>query len=217
MFELISDISLYSELIPVIFYILFHKRINDNVLRVIFLLLIGGIIFEIIGLYSSNKYNNNIFIWNFFTLIETLLLTFFFHKIFENQLVKKITLFLSGIFLAFWGFQQTKNGFQVFDETSLAIEQVFIIAFSIYYLFEQLKTPESTFVYTSPRFWVVIAYFIYMSATFFLFLFLKTFSNDEKSKYLILNSFFIIIKIILLSVAMFMRSKQPKTKKFHLS
>lgn len=177
----------------------------------------GGVLLELIGIYSSFKYGNNSFLLNFFTLFETLLLTLFFHKIFENQLVKKITLFLSGIFLAFWGFQQTKNGFQVFDETSLAIEQVLIIALSIYYLFEQLKNPESTFVYTSPRFWIVIAYFIYMSATFFLFLFLKSFSNEEKSKYLILNSFFIIIKIILLSVAMFMRNKQPKAKKFHLS
>lgn len=217
MFEFISDISLYSELIPVILYLLLYKRINDKVLRVIFLLLVGGIIFEIIGLYSTNKYNNNIFIWNFFTLVEALILTLFFHKIFENQLVKKIIILLIVNFSAFWFFQQAKNGFQVYDETSLAIEQVLIISFSIYYLFEQLKNPESTFVYTSPRFWIVIAYFIYMSATFFLFLFLKSFSNEEKSKYLILNSFFIIIKIILLSVAMFMRNKQPKAKKFHLS
>lgn len=218
MFNLfLANLSFWVTFIPVILYLLFHLKSGDKALRVIFILLIGGILLEFIGKYTSKIYHNNTFTLNIFTIFETLLIVYFFFTIYAGNYAKKIALVLGGLFLSFWLFQQVKNGLNVFDETSLALEQILIILLSIYYLFEQLRNPESLFVYTNPRFWVVIAYFLYMSATFFLFLFLMSFSNEEKSKYLILNSLFIIIKIIFLSVAMFMRTKQPKTKKFHLS
>lgn len=217
MFELIANISFITEALPVLLYFIFQKKIQDKVLRVIVFIVAAGFVFDLYSTWETSRDNGaNYSILNFFTLLETLALLYFFSKILKNTKAKIVVGILSGFFLLVWVLLKFKTSFNTFDDTSIALEAIIIISLSVYYLFEQIIKPQAFFLYTQPRFWVVVAYFIYMAATFFLFLFLNSLSAEEQSKYLVLNSIFLIIKTIFLSIAMFMKNTPPKPKKFEL-
>ena len=75
------------------------------------------------------------------------------------------------------------------------------------YLFIEIKGTNNLLIYSTFNFWVVIAFLIYFSGTFFLYLMTeKLMSNPSFQKlYLIINISFNIIKNILLCVAMTMK------------
>lgn len=219
MFELIANISFITEVLPVLLFLIFQKKIQDKVLRVIVFLVVAGFVFDAYSTWETSRNNSNganYSILNFFTLLETLTLCYFFFKIVVKSKAKKVIAVTAALFSIIWLLLKFKTSFNTFDDTSIAIEAIIIICLSVYYLFEQISKPQAIFLYTTPRFWVVTAYLIYMAATFFLFLFLNSLSDEEKVKYLVLNSVFLIIKTIFLSIAMLMKNTPAKPKKFEL-
>lgn len=77
----------------------------------------------------------------------------------------------------------------------------------IYYFFDQLKQPNTLLIYSSISFWIIIAFLIYLSGTFFLFLYADDTRVDKafRMQYYLINSSFYIFKNILLGVAMLMK------------
>ena len=77
----------------------------------------------------------------------------------------------------------------------------------IYYFFDQLKDSNTLLIYSSINFWVVISFLIYLSGTFFLYIYADSMINDKAyiKQYIIINSSFTILKGILLGVAMLMK------------
>ena len=90
------------------------------------------------------------------------------------------------------------------------MECVLIIAMCIYYFFDQLKDSNTLLIYSSINFWIVIAFLIYLSGTFFLYIYADSMINDKAfiQQYIIINSSFGILKNILLGVAMLMKPTQ---------
>lgn len=216
-FELISLIAFYAELLPVLLYLLLLRRIQDKVIRVIFWLLVIGFFTDALNNYISSEGRSTIYIANIFTLIETQFVVFFFYKILHSPLAKKIIAISAGLFFVFWAILYFREGHIHLLESIFAIEAIGIISLSVYYFYEQLKVPDTPFVYMQPRFWVVTAYLIYTAGTFFLFLYLDSLELDLQKKYYLLNSVFLILKTILLSIGMFMTKKLPEKKKFQLT
>jgi hypothetical protein len=211
-FELISLIAFYTELLPVLFYLILQKRIQDKVIRVIFWLLVVGFFIDVLNNYISSQSKSTVYIANLFTLIETQFVVYFFYKILHSPVAKKITIISALLFIVFWAVLYVKEGQDHHLESIFAIEAIGIISLSTYYFYEQLKVPDTPFVYMQPRFWVVTAYLIYTSGTFFLFLYLDSLELDLQKKYYLLNSVFLILKTILLSIGMFMTKKTEKKK-----
>jgi hypothetical protein len=62
-------------------------------------------------------------------------------------------------------------------------------------------------IYASINFWIIISFLIYLSGTFFLYIYSESRINDKTfiKEYIIINSSFIILKGILLGVAMLMK------------
>lgn len=77
----------------------------------------------------------------------------------------------------------------------------------IYYFFDQLKQTNNLAIYTSINFWVIIAFLIYLSGTFFLYIYADAMLSDKVflKIYLIINSSFYILKNVLLAIAMLMK------------
>lgn len=96
----------------------------------------------------------------------------------------------------------------------VAIIAITVIVYSIFYFYEQLTKPtigNQLFLYNTPSFWIVIAFLIYFSGTFFLYIYsqnkdLST-DNDFKTQYAIINSIFILLENILLGIAMLVKNK----------
>lgn len=213
----ILKIAVFTQVLPIIFYLVFKKRINDKSLRVIFFLLIFAFACDLYGYYSLSDQKGNFITYNLLILIEGLSLGFFFYQILNNKIVKQI-LFVTGLgFSIFWVFKFLTYGRQTFLNSCITIENVSILAFAVYYYYEQVRRVRSTLIYNQPRFWIVTAYLIYIAGTFFLLLYLPSFSMEDQEKYYVLNYVFLILRTILLCIAMLMKTDNPATKNSRLT
>ena len=167
--------------------------------------------------YSSYNGKPTTLFASTFTLIETLFLFYFFQKVITSPLAAKTISVLAIIFIAIWLFLFIKTGVNANIDLAYGMECICIIGLSVYYFFEQVKNPGSLYFYTQARFWVVTAYLIYTAGTFFLFLYQKDLSIEEQRKYFVLNSIFLILKTLILSVAMLMKTNTTERKKFQIT
>jgi hypothetical protein len=141
--------------------------------------------------------------------VEYSFLSFFFYLILLKKLEKKIilyvwisyTLFASIDFVYF-------NNWKAFDSFASGIEFIIIIILCIYYLFSQIKGSNNLLIYSTFNFWVIITFLIYFSGTFFLYLMADSMRENIhfQKLYFIINISFNILKNILLSVAMTMKT-----------
>ncbi|MDQ6904737.1 MAG: hypothetical protein M3139_17215, partial [Bacteroidota bacterium] len=77
----------------------------------------------------------------------------------------------------------------------------------IFYLAVQIRGSNNLFVYSTSNFWIIISFLIYISGTFFLYVMAENMIQNKafQIQYAVINSVFIILKNILLSVAMLMK------------
>ena len=191
---------------------MFYKRINDKSLWAIFCLLIFTIFADVYGLYTFYLDISNILAFNVFLIIETSLLYYFFFQLFLTRLIKQLLIFLFCFFLLFWTVEFFNYGTKQFLFYGAIFENITVLAFIIYFYYEQLIKFNSTLIYYQSRFWVVSAYLVYIAGTFFLLLFMTSLNSKDQVKYYVLNYVFVIIRTILLSIAMFVRNNEGKNK-----
>lgn len=203
--------SVTTEIVPVFFYLYFDKK-KDKSLRVIFLLLIANFITDIYSLYKLFKLDTNFVVFNIYLLIETFCLFLFYRNIIEEKKVKKVLSFIISAFVIFWVYAFANLGQKQFLYNCAAFENIFILAFAIYYYYDQIIKVNSPFIYMQTRFWVVSAYLVYIAGTFFLLLYIPSLNSKDQVRFYILNYVFVIIRTILISIAMFMKDNSEKTK-----
>ena len=151
------------------------------------------------------------FIYDIFTVVEFSLFSWFFYLIVHNILIKKAIFPLIAIFCTFslslYIFLPENTSF---SSKLVGVESVLIITMCIYYFFDQLKQSNTLLIYSSINFWVIISFLIYISGTFFLFIYADSLINDKSfiKQYIIINSGFSILKNILLGIAMLMKPQQ---------
>lgn len=111
-----------------------------------------------------------------------------------------------------------KQSTGTFNSLNVAILAILIIIWTILFFYEQLTKPADSnqlFIYSTPSFWIVTAYLIYFAGTFFLFIYSQNKNLEADSEfsmqYSFINSVFVLLKNILLSIAMFTKtdSKSP--------
>lgn len=107
-------------------------------------------------------------IYDIFTVIEFGLFSLFFTYVIKGSLIKKI---ITLIFIAVTIFSIIDYLFlrkeEAFNSTIAGVAQVLIISMCIYYFYYQLKQPNTFLIYTTQNFWIIIAFLIYVSGTFF--------------------------------------------------
>ena len=101
---------------------------------------------------------------------------------------------------------------KAFDSFASGIECIIIIVLCIYYLFTQIKGSNNLLIYSTFNFWVIITFLIYFSGTLFLYLLTDSMKKDIhfQKLYFIINISFNILKNVLLSVAMCMKTTNTK-------
>lgn len=155
------------------------------------------------------------YLYYLFTLFEFCLFTWYFYLIIHDSIVKKLLPVITIAFAIFtildYFFLQDQGSF---NSISSGIETVLIIAMCIYYFFDQLKQTNTFLIYSSSNFWIIIAFLVYLSGTFFLYIYAESMLADPafRRQYIIINSFFTILKNVLLSVAMLMSHEKDNSK-----
>lgn len=215
--NIILKTSVITEILPVFFYVILNRRINDKSLRVVFFLLLITLLTDVYALYTIANNRNNVFSFNINVLAETLFLFAFFYLNLGNKSVKRILFFISCFFLVFWLLRFIKEGQHTFLYSCAILENTSVLFLALYYYFEKIAIVNFAYIYIDKKFWIVTAYFVYIAGTFFLLLYIPTVKFEEQLKYYVLNYIFVIVRTILLSIAMFMKNNNAQGQKFKLT
>ena len=87
------------------------------------------------------------------------------------------------------------------DSISITVEYIAIIIFTMFFFYEEISAPNTTFIYSTSQFWAIVGILIYSAGTFFLFLYSDSITKEEWEKFSIINFIFTIIKNICFSIA----------------
>ncbi len=206
--------SFISHLLPLVAFLLFKLKTKEKPLRVIFFYILYSILNESVGFYLQTIRSEQSFIlYSIFTVLEFSFFSLFYYYILPTAKAKKaifpLWLFFIIFFFIDFFFINKMTGF---DSVAIGIESLFIIFMCIYYLITQIKGVTNLQVYSTSNFWIIITFLIYLSGTFFLYILTATMINDKafRIQYVYINSFFNILKNVLLSIAMLMKPGQVK-------
>ena len=149
-----------------------------------------------------------------YLILEFLLICFFYKTIFKSVRIKRILTSLPILFILFCTYNYVKSSKTEFDFAPLVVECLFFTVVILYYFYERIMYNFSTPLFQLPSFWISVAFLIYFSGNFFLFLFSKIIENDPgfADQYTLIYSSITIIKNILLCTALIVNKNLVETK-----
>ncbi|RPD48970.1 hypothetical protein [Paracnuella aquatica] len=167
---------------------------------------------DILSLTLSFKGFKNVF-YSSVTLQEYLLFALFLYYSIKTKNAKKAILVLSLLFIAFLAVYTFTAKFVRIDSIPIGVETILILIFSFYYLYEEMNNTSVLFLYNKYQFWVVIAFMIYLSGCFFMYIFANQLPQQMVNEYWFIIDIFLILKNVLFSIAIlvFALSRNEKT------
>lgn len=136
-----------------------------------------------------------------FTIIEYSIFSYVLYCILENKIFRLIILVCSALFYLFTLYIMMSAEFFSFDSLSASIEAILIVAYCIFYLFDQMSKPQVIFIYQEPNFWFVVGFIIYFSGTLFLFIQASNLDRNIRDNFWKITLFLNIAKNILFAIA----------------
>jgi hypothetical protein len=156
----------------------------------------------IIIAFSKNQENQSIhysyILLSLFTVIEYSVFSFCIYSLLRSQILKKIILIGGSLFvvLCIYYYFNSKN--YVIDSIPMVIESIALIILVLFYFYEKLLYPTNIFIYSTYHFWIVTGMLIYISGTFFLFIYSDVYKDMNLW---VINLVFNTLKNILFSIA----------------
>ena len=157
----------------------------------------------------------NFTLYSLFTLVEYVLFSISIYIILKRPHFKRIILFALPVFVIICVYQFYLDlNKSAIDSISITIEYIFLIAFCLIYFFEELNEPDTTFIYSSYKFWIVLGILIYSTGTFFFFMQSNVFSAEQYEKWLLINYVFNVIKNLFFSIAVVIKKDRSTDNHF---
>ena len=199
-------ITYLAELLPLFLFLIFLSKIKSTEIRVFFLYSIIFSLFLCLSIYTRiclKNINLQLIINRTFLVLEFILLSAFYNFSLSNEHRKLIFSISVILFSSYSLYDYLLSKPEDFSFIPLVIECLFFLLVIVYYFYEKIKYNISSPIYYAPVFWVSVAFLIYFSGNFFLFLFSNSmFKNvDFKIEYTIIYGTVTIIKNIFLCTA----------------
>ena len=184
---LLQNITLFSHLLPLLLFFLFLRRNKKIETRVVFFYCLYSFTNDLAIMFFSARgepsFSFVFVLLSVFTLVEYLLFSLVLWQILKKPRFRKIIFFSFPIFLAVCAYQFYLDLHRSsIDSISITVEYIFLIAFCLLYFFEELNEPNTTFIYSSYKFWVVLGILIYSTGTFFFFMQSSELSDEQWEK-----------------------------------
>lgn len=202
----LTFITDFFEILPLIFCILFYKKLNTKGLKVFFIYTIILSVFVLLHIISINVIKSKELYYNvlrLYTFIEYSLLSLFFYYTLKNIFVGKLVLFstIPFSFFCLYQYLHSINNFSVYPVLS---EFIIFMVVIIYYFYEKMKTEVLRPLYQSIIFWLCVGLFIYFSGNFFYLVLIQS-TNDPIliNQLRVIYSIVTITKNVLLSFSFF--------------
>lgn len=205
--NILAYITFLTEILPLIFCIIFYKKLNTKALKVFFIytiLLSIFVLFSVISLYvikSKTFYLINIRVY---VLIEYMIFAYFLFNIYKKKIAKNIIIYSIIPFFLFALSDYLSSGKNTFSTNPLIAEFLAFMIFIIYFFYEKMQTVVLYPLYQTISFWICVGLFLYFTGNFFFLIFTKS-STDKQfvNQLKIIYSFVTITKNIFLSLAFF--------------
>jgi hypothetical protein len=136
-------------------------------------------------------------IYTGFTLIEYLLFSLFIFSFTKNLFFRKLIIVLCILFSLALPTYYITTGQHFLDSVPIGVETIFILLFSFYYFYEQMNDIENHYIYNRFHFWIVTGMIIYLSGSFFIYIFANHVDRELLFKYWFLTYIFYVLKNIL--------------------
>jgi len=204
-------LSIYSDILPAVTFIFAFSKYRDKGLWVLFFLNLYSFSSNIVIINGWHKtLGFNIYVlYRLFTIIGYTLIGSFFYKNISSKSIKKSIIITYILLLLYAVYDYLASAKNSFDSGPSAIEAILIIGYSLFYLFEQIKTPRVFFIYTLDKFWIVSSLLIYYTGTFFLFIYAESYFVDPSfhESYFIINNSFLLLKNLVFSIGLLIKKK----------
>lgn len=191
---------------PFIFGLYFLKKSDSKDLKVFFVysaVLFLSIVVLVTLRYGFKSYSAYLLYNRFYLVAEFALISQFFVHNIRNPKLKKSVYFLIFIFFVFSIFDYFTSINQPFTYYPLALECILFPFIILLFFYEKMKYSTKYAIYLSPAFWIAVAFLIFSTGNFFLFLFSKMLLQNPEYKKLYNDIYgtFTILKNILLCAA----------------
>ena len=189
---------------PLLVFVLFYKRNRSLWVKVLFFYVVFSFLTDTTILFLLDQVSHRLTIFNLlsvFTLVEYTIFSYVLYSVIINRMFRGVILISGAIFFVFsiYYFLTVKN--TSFDSLPASIESILIVAYSIFYLFDQMNKPQVIFIYQEPHFWFVVAFILYFSGTLFLFIQASNLTKEVRDNFWKISLFSLIIKNILFAIA----------------
>ncbi|QHI34837.1 hypothetical protein IMCC3317_01810 [Kordia antarctica] len=191
------------------------KRFN-TIHKLLSILLICAGILSFIAYIMHGKKMNNMIISHFYTIIEYLLWSLIYMRLFDNRTIKKliqISIFIVITFtiinMIFWQPLETYNSY------SKSVESAFLVCFSIGWFYKVFVDQSIKRLETHPIFWINAAVLIYFAGSFLLFItnnFLMEIPLIEFFEAWTLHGIFIMIHYLFISIGLWLIKRKKELR-----
>lgn len=211
---------LIAEILPLILCVVFFKKFQRKELKVFFFYECILFLFIVIDSIILPFYSIKQYYWviiQVYLIIEYSLVSTFFYFLYQNTIVKKLTIIITFVYIFFncsFFFYDHQTGFNY----SIVLEVFLIILNSIYYFFEKIRKVDIEPIYFRLSFWIVVGFFLYASGNIFAFVYRENYIFEKSS----LHQLAIIYGLVTLSKNLIFSSaiifgKEPKKQQENIS
>lgn len=130
-----------------------------------------SILAEILNFICSETNTNNMFVFHFYTFFEFILISFFYHLFFKNQLKTGYFLFPIPVFLLVAFIDYKINGLTSMDNFALSIESIVLSLYALISFLYIMRKLLFENILSEPFFWVNFGVLFYFSGNLLVFAF----------------------------------------------
>ncbi len=160
----------------------------------------------------SNEYR--LIFLRIFLIVEFCSLSLVFYHNLTKKIVKQIILYVPIFFISFSIIDYIISDRDKFSFVPLVAECLILLIYIIYFFYEKIQVNTFVPIYQTNMFWIAVAFTIYFSGNFFLFLYSNNaVKNDQfRFQYTLIYSTFAILKNILLCIGIVIKQPKEDTK-----
>jgi len=158
--------------------------------------------FSLVALWYLKSFELHLILIRLFLILEFCLICIFYNTLFKSTKIKYALISSAIIFITFCIYNYTKSLDKEFDFMPLMVECLFFTFFILYYFYDVMQNSFKVPLFQMPSFWISVAFLIYFSGNFFLFLFSKSMEHERnfELQYTLIYSTMTIVKNILLCI-----------------
>ncbi len=204
-YVLIARISQFSNLLPLIAS--FEKNAVNWLYQPVRFFVITSIIAEVLNRYSAEIFKTNILVFNFYWLMEFIVVVWFFKRLFKQP--KLLYVQLAGLVL-YLGFQLTVDHYNTLISPFRTITLVSILPLIILGFFQLMRAQIEAKLSKNPLFWVLLSFSVFFIGNIFNYIFsdyLNKNYNDLFQLTWIVHNIFDVVKNLMIAYAFLLNAR----------